>query len=243
MHYVLIDYENVQPDISHLVEDFEADVTVFLGARQRINRHTDESVWRMDMRAEIIKMTTTGRNALDFHLAFHLGQLVMANPAGSFEIISNDKGYDSLIERLADKGVVIRRTGGLQRSKPQEVDKGLQHHSAKTPTAGPGKHDGRHACNGRSSVAQPSRKNASANKTGQHYPPSSRDIQGIKGVIRALEKRLGALRAQAHPSVERRRQIERIMSRLHRLRGLVAQAQGRYVQVMVPSERPMQRRP
>lgn len=237
MHYVLIDYENIQPDISHLVEDFEADVTVFLGARQRINRHTDESVWRMDMRAEIIKMTTTGRNALDFHLAFHLGQLVMANPAGSFEIISNDKGYDSLIERLAAKGVVIRRTGGLQRSKPQADDKVLHHHSAKASTAGSGKHDRR------SSTTQPTRKDVSANKTGQRCPLSSHDIKGIKGAIRALEKRLGGLRAQASPSVEMRRQIERITSRLHRLRGLLARAQEPCVQVLAPSGRPIPRVP
>lgn len=189
MHYVLIDYENVQPDISAMASDYNVDVTVFLGALQRINRHTSETVWLMDTRAEVIKMTTTGPNALDFHLAFHLGQLVMADPVGSFEIISNDKGYDSLIERLQDRGVTIKRTPGVPRKRetgPQRSQTG----SAK----------GQRATQPQKAHQRP------ANRPQQHpqSPPPGVDPQlwladRLLGRISALERRMEGLRRRRNP--------------------------------------------
>lgn len=88
----------------------------------------------MDTRAEVIKMTTTGPHALDFHLAFHVGQFVMANPVGSFEIIPNDKGYESLIERLQDRGVTIKSTPGVPRKRENSP------HRLQTGSAKPGHH-------------------------------------------------------------------------------------------------------
>ena len=90
MHYILIDYENVQPDIWHIADDFEVDVTVFVGPRQRVNPKTSEVIHRMDTRGEVIKVCNAGPNALDFHLAFHLGQLVMSDATSTFEIVSNE---------------------------------------------------------------------------------------------------------------------------------------------------------
>lgn len=60
MHYILIDYENVQPDIWHIADDFEVDVTVFVGPRQRVNPKTSEAIHRMDTRGEVIKVCNAG---------------------------------------------------------------------------------------------------------------------------------------------------------------------------------------
>lgn len=122
MHYILVDYENIQPDLEHLSGDSLVDVTVFVGASQLVSRKTDSVVTKMDDRAECIKLLKTGPNALDFHLVFHLGQLVLANPQASFEIISKDKGYDPLIEHLKAKGIHIVRTAE-QYAKPIPVPK------------------------------------------------------------------------------------------------------------------------
>lgn len=113
MHYILVDYENVQPNLLEHVNDYTLEVTVFVGAHQKLKRDTDAAVRRMDERAESIKLSCTGPNALDFHLVFHLGQLVLSDPGASFEIMSHDKGYDPLIEHLKFKGISIVRTVGV----------------------------------------------------------------------------------------------------------------------------------
>lgn len=194
MHYVLIDYENVQPDIRPLAENFETDVTVFVGARQRVNPLTDAAVYKMDTRAEVIKIASVGPNALDFHLAFHLGQLVMADPTSTFEILSNDKGYDCLVNQLVAKGIRIHRTRGAHRpreedgAKEQARDFLPEHLRQKTKTP--------------------------------QKPPESMPLDAgqIRGAIRALEHSLRSLNALQFQTAKTKRKFARNTARLAKLR-------------------------
>ncbi len=57
----------------------------------------------------LIRSPKSGKNALDFVLAYHLGQAVMADPKGSFHIVSKDTGFDALVEFLESKNVDVQR--------------------------------------------------------------------------------------------------------------------------------------
>ena len=63
--------------------------------------------------AQYIKISGNGRNALDFHIAFYVGQLAMAEPSARFYIVSKDQGFDPLIEHLKTKGIAAARVADL----------------------------------------------------------------------------------------------------------------------------------
>ena len=51
-----------------------------------------------------------GRNALDFHIAFHLGELATREPHASFQVVSKDTGFDPLLAFMKEKGITVRRS-------------------------------------------------------------------------------------------------------------------------------------
>jgi DNA-binding protein len=59
--------------------------------------------------ASYVKITGTGKNALDFHIACHLGELVAKAPKSTIYVISKDKGFDPLIQHLKARGVTVSR--------------------------------------------------------------------------------------------------------------------------------------
>jgi len=99
--YVLIDYESVQPkDLSTLKQDHFR-VVVFVGAHQhKIAYETVAVLQQMGSNVKYVKISGTGPNALDFHIAFYLGQLAAKEPEAYFYIVSNDRGFDPLINHL-----------------------------------------------------------------------------------------------------------------------------------------------
>lgn len=59
---------------------------------------------------ELIGVTTMGNNNLDFHMAFHLGRFhEIADEDVSFHIISNDTGFNGLINHLKKIGRPSKR--------------------------------------------------------------------------------------------------------------------------------------
>ncbi len=88
-NYVLIDFENVQPEgIEQLVgERFH--ILVFVGANQtKVPFEIAESLQKMGGRAEYIKIASNGRNALDFHIAFYVGKITATDSTAGFQIVS-----------------------------------------------------------------------------------------------------------------------------------------------------------
>ena len=71
-NYVLIDYENVQPGSLAELDGEHFRVIVFVGANQnKLSYDTASALQRLGSRAEAIKISGNGSNALDFHIAFH----------------------------------------------------------------------------------------------------------------------------------------------------------------------------
>lgn len=110
-HYVLIDYENVQPEALGILDDEAFHVIVFVGANQsKVSFEVASALQRMGNRADYIRITGNGSNALDFHIAFHLGQIAAQDPDACFHIISKDKGFDPLVQHLNDRKIRASRT-------------------------------------------------------------------------------------------------------------------------------------
>lgn len=66
--YILIDYQNVQP--TRLTHDPRERLLVFLGS----NQSEISARRRLGNDVKYIKMAGEGRNALDFHIAFYIGE-------------------------------------------------------------------------------------------------------------------------------------------------------------------------
>ena len=68
---------------------------------------------QLGQNAWYVKVSGSGKNALDFHLAFYLGELLAKDPNAYFHIISKDTGFDPLIRHLKARKVKIQRDKDL----------------------------------------------------------------------------------------------------------------------------------
>lgn len=110
-NYVLIDYENVQPEAMAVLEKEHFKVVVFVGANQaKVSFEVASVLQRMREKAEYVKITGNGSNALDFHIAFYIGQLAAQEPGAYFHIVSKDTGFDPLIQHLKSKKILACRS-------------------------------------------------------------------------------------------------------------------------------------
>jgi hypothetical protein len=109
-NYVLIDFESVQPRSLDGLEPDHFRVLIFVGASQaKIPFDVAHAVQRMGVRAEYVRISGNGSNALDFHIAFYIGQYAAADSTAYFHIISKDAGFDPLIAHLKDRGIYAGR--------------------------------------------------------------------------------------------------------------------------------------
>lgn len=103
-HYILIDYENVQTRslaVLRSIPNQHFRIIVFVGANQsKIPIELAASMQDFGDKASYIQISESGNNALDFHIAYYLGDLSARDPKGSYHVISNDTGYDQLIKHL-----------------------------------------------------------------------------------------------------------------------------------------------
>lgn len=105
-NHVLIDYENVQPEVSEVLAQPIFKVWIFVGVQQsKVKFDLVELLQHKGTDARVIKMTTSGRNALDFHMSYYLGELVSREPEAFFHVVAKDTGMDPLIEHLRTRNV------------------------------------------------------------------------------------------------------------------------------------------
>ena len=113
-NYVLIDFENDQPKNLGILAAHPFKVFVCIGATQnKVPRHVAVAMQELGDRAKYVEIDGSGPNALDFHIAYYIGELSAADPTGSFHIISKDRGFDPLIRHLKGKKIEIRRESDL----------------------------------------------------------------------------------------------------------------------------------
>ncbi len=113
-NYVLIDFENVQPKNLEILANHPFKIFVFVGANQsKMPFDLVNAMQSMGERATYIKIAGNGPNALDFHIAYYIGELAQKDPTGFYHIISKDKGFDPLIAHLKAKKIKIQREKDL----------------------------------------------------------------------------------------------------------------------------------
>lgn len=114
-NYVLIDFENLQPELIEALNLEHFRVLVFMGANQpKVTVEFASMLQPLGPRATYHRITGSGRNALDFHIAFYLGELLAKDPTAVFHIIAADGGYDPLIQHLRDRQVFAHRHKSIE---------------------------------------------------------------------------------------------------------------------------------
>ncbi len=117
-HHVLVDYENVQPKNLAALKGDQRDcgfqIIVFVGANQtRLPRDLVLEMQSFGSDAQYIEITGSGKNALDFHIAYYLGKLAKSGSDDQFHVVSKDTGFDPLIRHLKENGIQVARRKGL----------------------------------------------------------------------------------------------------------------------------------
>jgi len=111
---LLVDLENIQTiDLPKVPSD--ARVMVFYGTTQkRLPEDLVVQAQPLGTRLQWLKIAGQGKNALDFHIAFYLGQELAANPSLLCLVLSADTGFDPLIRHLQSRGHSCRRVSSLK---------------------------------------------------------------------------------------------------------------------------------
>lgn len=110
--YILIDFENVQPDKVGALGDFK--VKVFVGAKQtRVSFGMANALQALGAAAEYVQISGSGRNALDLHIAYFIGRIAAGEPGATFHIISKDTDFDPLIAYLKTQHIACQRWASI----------------------------------------------------------------------------------------------------------------------------------
>ena len=114
-NYVLIDLENLQPDSLLGLDADHFRVIVFVGANQtKIPYELAEALQKLGGKAQYIKISGNGNNALDFHIAYYIGKLANSDPNAYFHILSEDTGFDPLIKHLKEQKIGVVRSKAVE---------------------------------------------------------------------------------------------------------------------------------
>jgi hypothetical protein len=116
---LLVDFENVQQvDLSRL--DDGTNIIIFVGASQKaIPIELVTSAQKLGARVEWQKIEGSGSNALDFHIACHLGRVLEKSPQVPCIVLSKDKGFDPLLRYLNKIGLKCQRINSLLELDPK----------------------------------------------------------------------------------------------------------------------------
>lgn len=110
-HIYFLDFENLQSTEEELTDlmDDNCEIYLFHGAHQ----NNFPPFWidisgQIGQRLHRIQLKEAANNALDFFISYYIGKL-SSDETLHFHVISNDKGYDPLIDHLTDLGKKIDR--------------------------------------------------------------------------------------------------------------------------------------
>lgn len=110
VNHVFVDLENVKTIDAAVIGGKHLRLHVFLGPQnKKLDVEVVEKLLENAQAVQLIRIATVGRNALDFVLAYHLGQAVLADPKGYFHIVSKDAGFDALVDLLKSRHVKVKR--------------------------------------------------------------------------------------------------------------------------------------
>ncbi|WP_437194143.1 PIN domain-containing protein [Planctomicrobium sp. SH527] len=114
-HYILVDFENVKPKNIDLLKNSSCKLMVFVGPQQsKIPVSMALAIQSLGDNAEYLLLESSGKNSLDFLIAYYIGKLLVTSPQARFSIISKDTGFDSLISFLKAKKFAVDRCTSIE---------------------------------------------------------------------------------------------------------------------------------
>jgi hypothetical protein len=118
---LLVDFENVQQvDLTRLGDNFH--VVIFVGSSQKsVPIDLVTSAQKLGTRVEWQRVEGNGSNALDFHIACHLGRIIEKSPTLYCIVLSKDKGFDPLLRHLNKNGLKCKRINSLLELEPKSA--------------------------------------------------------------------------------------------------------------------------
>ncbi len=109
-NHVFVDFENVHEVDPAVIGSKATSVTLFLGAKNtKLDVALVEKILAHAASVQLVRLTSSGKNALDFTLAYYVGRVAVTDPTGYFHIISKDAGFDPLIEHLRTRHIRAHR--------------------------------------------------------------------------------------------------------------------------------------
>jgi hypothetical protein len=140
--HILVDFENLQPRAKdvELVRGDHLRLWIFRGPQQKkFDAELVEALQPLGENVKYIRCEKAGRNALDMHVAFHLGLLLReheqsgaARKSVRFVVVSNDTDYEPLLHYIGSLGFAATRVpsiraavgaGGAEKEKEKGKDK------------------------------------------------------------------------------------------------------------------------
>lgn len=110
VNHVFVDFENVHEIDPAVIGAKSTTFTFLIGPeKKKLDLDVVDQLLAHASAVHLIRLAKKGKNAVDFALAYYLGQASLADPTGSFHIISKDAGYDPLVEHLKSKLVRVHR--------------------------------------------------------------------------------------------------------------------------------------
>jgi hypothetical protein len=139
--HILVDFENVQPsalDIG-LVPGDGVRLAIFRGPGQMKYSADVAEAWQpLGANVTFIRCAKAGRNAVDMHIAFYLGELVAAQQRAEvgqgarFFIVSRDTDFDPLLMHIRSQGFEAARVASIKAALNGGVPEKPEPRAAKT---------------------------------------------------------------------------------------------------------------
>ena len=109
----LIDHENLSKiDLTQVPGGARA--MLFLGANDAsVKRTLLTGAVKLGERLKLVEIEGSGKNALDFHIAFYLGEILTRTPTAKCVVLSKDQGFVPLVKHLSARGFNVDQVDEL----------------------------------------------------------------------------------------------------------------------------------
>ncbi len=109
-HVIFVDFENIREIDLKLIQGKPVKVFIFVGKRHStLPEDLLRSLTGSFPQVELIEAQCSGKNALDFILAYQIGVESANDPQAIFHILSRDRGFDALVLHLEAQQVSLTR--------------------------------------------------------------------------------------------------------------------------------------
>jgi hypothetical protein len=113
-HFVFVDLENVGTVDLAPIAGAPVNVTLLVGKKQTALPTALVEITQLPFEVRLVKVGATRKNALDFSLVFHLGQMAGRHPDAGFYIVSGDKrDFDMIVTHMRAHQVQVSRVDSI----------------------------------------------------------------------------------------------------------------------------------